>query len=390
MEKNFRPAYLEVNVDQVIENAKLIKRYIGENVKFCAVAKGNMYGLGIKGLVKYIDEYAYMFAVACLSEAIELRKLGVDKNILILGYTPEYQFSELIEYDIMPAIYSLDEARKLDDMAREAGKIQNIHIKLDTGMIRLGFAPTEESKLEIIEISKLKNLKIDGIFSHFTSAEEIDETITCEQYRIFKEFNDDLISRGVDLGIKHIANSAGTSDFKEFHEDMVRGGYYISGMWDETANRETIPVKPVAQMKAKIVRIREVPEGTPIGYNHSYVTDRTTKVATLPIGYSDGLPRGIRDGHVSINGKKAKVLGSLCMDQMMVDVTDIDCKVLDEAIIYGYEAEAMVINDLANLCGTNNIDIISNTSRRIPRVYIKDGKIIEVVDEVLERYGLSV
>ncbi len=390
MEKNFRPAYLEVNVDQVIENAKLIKKHIGKNVKYCAVAKGNMYGLGIKGLVKYIGEYAYMFAVACLSEAIELRKLGVDKNILILGYTPTYQYEDIIKYDIIPTIYSIDDAKILDNIAREAGKIQNIHIKLDTGMIRLGYAPSEESKLEIIEISKLENLKIDGIFSHFTSAEEIDETITRNQYKIFKEFTDDLSSRGVELGIKHIANSSGTSDFKEFHEDMVRLGYNLSGLWDETANREAIPVKPVAQMKAKIVRIREVPEGTPVGYNHSYITNRTTKVATLPIGYSDGLPRGIREGYVSINGKKAKVLGSLCMDQMMVDVTDIDCKVLDEAIVYGYEDEAMAINELSKLCSTNNIDILSNTSRRVPRVYIKDGEIIDVVDEVLELYGLSV
>ncbi len=382
-----RPTYLEVDIDAILYNLKLLREKIGDDVELMATVKGDFYGLGIRETWKYLDENGVdSYCVATMNEAIELRKLGTKKDILILGYTSPRQYKHLVEYDIMPAMYDVDDAKKLSDMAMEAGKKAKIHIKVDTGMTRIGFDISEESANKVAEISKMEGIIIDGIFSHFTSSEEIDKTKTHEQAKMFYEFIKKLEDLGVDYGKKHLANSAAVIDLPEYNEDIIRNGYNLTGMHDSTVKIENLPIKLVSQLKTEIARVRKVPKGTGVSYNSKYVTQEEGEViATLPVGYADGYKRKLTGvGEVLINGKRAKIRGSICMDQMMVDVTDIDCKAGDEVILFGYEENAPTTAELAELLDTGNIDIHSTLTRRVPKVYIKDGEAVAMTDYLMD------
>ncbi len=385
--KELRPTYLEVDIDAILYNLKLLRERIGDDVELMATVKGDFYGLGIRETWKYLDENGVdSYCVATMNEAVELRKLGTKKDILILGYTSPRQYSLLLEYDIMPAMFDLDDAKKLSEMAISAGKKAKIHIKVDTGMTRIGFDLSEESMDKVAEISKLEGIVIDGIFSHFTSSEETDKTKSHMQAKMFHEFLQGLEKRDVDYGKRHLANSAAVIDLPEYNEDIIRNGYNLTGMHDSTVKIENLPVKLVSQLKTEIGRVRKVPKGTGISYNSKYITQEEGEViATLPVGYADGYKRALSNlGEVLINGKRAKIRGSICMDQMMVDVTDIDCKAGDEAILFGYVENAPTTAELAGLLGTGNIDIHSTLTRRVPRVYIKDGEVVAVTDYLMD------
>lgn len=385
--KNVRPTYLEVDLDTLLYNLKLLKEKIGEDVELMATVKGDFYGLGIRETWKLLDENgADSYSVATLNEAIELRKLGTKKDILILGYTSPRQFPLLLEYDIMPAMYDLDAAKALSDLSVKEGKKARIHIKVDTGMTRIGFDTSEESMDKVAEIFNLEGITIDGIFSHFTSSEELDKTKSHEQAKMFHGFLKGLDERNVNYGKKHLANSAAVIDLPEYNEDIIRNGYNLTGMHDDTVHIERLPIKLVSQFKTEIARVRKVPKGTGVSYNSKYVTEEDDQViATLPVGYSDGYKRALTGkAEVLVNGKRAKIVGSICMDQMMIDVTGIDCKAGDEVILFGHVENAPTTAELAAILNTGNIDIHTTVARRVPRVYLKDGKAVAMTDYLMD------
>lgn len=383
---DIRPAYFEVDIDRVLYNIDLVRKRVGKNVKIMVPVKGDFYGLGVRGLVPYVDDFVDYYALATVSEAIEIRRLGSKKEMLILSYTPRNQYKYLLDYNIMPAIFSYEDAKVLSDLALEREKIAKIHIKLDTGMTRIGFEINDKSIEDIEKISKLEGVKIDGIFTHFTSSEEIDKTKSYRQGEIYKEFCDKLKSRGVGFGKCHMSNSGAVVNLPQFDYDIVRAGSSIMGLMEKTSNNANLPVLPTCQLISKIVRIREANKGTTVGYNCTYtVEEDKTKIATIAVGYADGMKCQLSNGgKVLINDKLATIRGKICMDQFMVDVTDIDCEVGDSVIVFGYEGKAPTIADLSELVGTGNIDIISSIARRVPRVYKKDGKIVKVIDYLLD------
>lgn len=382
-----RPTYLEVDIDRILHNIKITKERIGKDCELMAIVKGDFYGLGIKGTFKYLEEGGIdNYGVAMLSEALELRKLGTKKDILILGYTPPYQYDYLIDEDIIPTIYDLEEAKTLSELALEKNKKARIHIKVDTGMHRIGFDTSDKSVEIVEEISKLEGIQIDGIFSHFTASEEIEKEKSHNEAKLFTDFCKKLEEKGVKLGKKHMSNSGAVIDMPEYTFDLVRNGYNLTGLYDPTIKHENLPVVLTCRLKTTIARVKTIDSGEGIGYNSTFTTEKETKIATLPIGYTDGYKKQLSNiGEVLVNGKRAKIRGTICMDQMMVDVTNIDCKVGDEAIVYGYEEEnAPTILEVSQLLKTGNIDIISTIARRVPRVYIKDGKVVDVVDYLLD------
>ncbi len=384
--EDIRPTYLEVNIDRIIHNIDITKDRVGQDTELMGVVKGDLYGLGIRGVFKYLeDSRINSYGVATLNEALELRRLGTKKNILILGYTPISQFKYLIEENIFPTIYTYEDAKALSDLALEKNKVAGIHIKVDTGMHRIGFDLSDGSIDQVEKISKLDGVKIEGIFSHFVGSEEIDKTKSHRQAENFLDFCKKLEDRGVIVGKKHMSNSGAVVDLPEYKFDLVRNGYNITGLYDPTVNHENLPVILACQLKTIVARVAEVEEGEGIGYNSTFVTDKKTKIATLPIGYTDGYKKQLSNrGQVQINGQRAKIRGTICMDQMMVDVSDIDCKVGDPVIVFGYEDNAPSVLELSQELKTGNIDIISNIARRVPRVYVKDGKIVDIVDYLLD------
>lgn len=383
---DIRPGYFEIDVDRVLENIRLIRKRLGPNVKLMVPVKGNFYGLGVRGLLPYIDPYVDYYALALVSEAAEVRRLGSTKEILLLSYTPRNQYKYLLEYNLMPSIFSYEDAKALSDLAIKNGRVQKIHIALDTGMTRIGFDLSENSLEQIEKISKLPGVKIHGIFTHFTSSEETDKTPSYRQGESYRDFIEKLEKREIDLGLKHTSNSGAVASLPDFNHNLVRPGSSVMGLVEEPSQHKNLPVLPTCQLKTKIVRIRTVDKGTKISYNGTYTVEKDgTRIATLALGYADGIKRQLANiGEVLINGKKAPIRGKICMDQFMVDVTDIDCKLGDEAIVFGYEENAPSIGEVADLAGTCKIDIICSVSKRVPRVYIKNGKVDKVVDYLFD------
>ncbi|MDO5027841.1 MAG: alanine racemase [Bacillota bacterium] len=383
---DIRPGYFEIDVDRVLENIKLIRKRLGPDVKLMVPVKGNFYGLGLKGLLPYIDPYVDYYALALVAEGVEVRRLGFDKDILLLSYTPRRQYKYLLDYRLMPSIFSYEDAKVLSDLAQARGLVHKIHLALDTGMTRIGFDLSDQAVEEIEKISKLPGVEIAGIFTHFSSSEEGNKETSHLQGQKFWDFVKKLEARGIDLGYKHASNSGAVVSLPEFDYDLVRPGSSVMGLVEEPGRHYLLPVLPTCQLKTEIVRIRTVNKGTKVSYNGTYTVERDgTRIATLALGYADGIKRSLANiGQVLINGKRAPIRGKICMDQFMVDVTDIDCKQGDQAIVFGYEEGAPSIGDLADQAGTCKIDIICSVSKRVPRLYIKDGKIDKVVDDLFE------
>lgn len=388
--QDHRPAWLEVDLDNLIYNTRLFKEIIGKDVKLIATIKGNLYGAGVEHTVKLIDENgADIFAVATMSEAIELRKFGVTKQILILGITPVYQYKYLFEYDITPNIFNLDEARELSKEAEGRNVKKKIHVKLDTGMIRVGLDCSDKSVEQICEMARLPGIELEGIFSHFTSSEEKDKTLTRKQAEKFIDFNKRVNLNGINIPVKHISNSSAVIELPEYENQAVRVGYGLVGLYSgPDVSHARAELKPIMQLKARIIRLREVDKGTTIGYNCTYTVEKdNTVIATLPIGYADGYGRVFSNlAKVYVNGKLAPVRGMVCMDQMMIDVTGIDCKLWDEVILFGYEEGVPTVYDLAELTNTSDTELVNSIARRVPRVYVRDKKVVAIKDYILDQF----
>ena len=384
-----RPVWLEVNLNNLESNFNNIKEIVPDGTNIMVVLKANAYGHGAIELAKMYKKLgADRIAVSILFEALEMRRAGITGDILLLNYSPKSQLSQIVENDITQAIYSFDDAEALSKVALAKDKIAKIHLKIDTGMGRIGFLPNDESIKEIVRINKLPNLEIEGIFSHFAKADEKDKEYTKTQYEKFKWFVSKLEESGIYISIKHISNSASIIDFPEYNLDMVRPGIILYGYYPSgDVHKSEIDLKPALTLKGKISHIKTVAKDTGIGYGHIYSTSRESTIATIPIGYADGYSRMLSGkGFVYIKNKRVPIVGRICMDQLMIDVTDVEnVKIGDEVVFFGTGNEYYPsVEEIASLLGTVNYELICMISRRIPRVYFKDNKISSIKDYLID------
>lgn len=382
MFRHLRPVWAEINLDNLAHNMREIKSISNSN-EIMAVVKADAYGHGAVDVAPILLENgATRFAVAVISEAVELRRSGIDVPIMILGYTPAVFSHELFKYDIQQTVTSYDYAKELSIEAKKEKKILKIHLAIDSGMGRIGFLPNEESFKEIYKISTLENIEIIGAFSHFSTADEEDKGYTFEQLKKFNNFCDKLAANGIKLSIRHIANSAAIIDLEHTHFEAVRPGIILYGYYPSNeVNLDKIKLKPVMTLKTNIVHIKKLESGQYISYGRKYVTSKQEVIATLPVGYADGYTRQLSGkAKVIINGEFAPVVGRICMDQCMVDVTHIkDVKIGDEVILMGEDNNLKFnADDVAALLDTINYEVICMISKRVPRVYIKDNKVIKI------------
>ncbi|WP_252213466.1 alanine racemase [Clostridium sp. VAP41] len=382
MEKIMRPVWAEIDLDAIAYNMRNIKK-LAQNKDVIAVVKADCYGHGALDVVPtLLENGASRLAVAVLTEAIELRNNDVTAPIMILGYTPEYLFEEVVNYDIEQTVYDLEYAKKLSHLAIKFNKKAKVHIAIDTGMGRIGFIPNEKAIRDIKKIYNLKGLDVIGIFTHFSTSDETDKEYTNEQFNKFTSFIDMLSKVGVKIPIKHISNSGAIIDMPKTYLDSVRAGIILYGYYpSDEINKDNIKLKPALTLKASLTRVQELDINSYISYGKTFKTERKSIIATLPIGYADGYSRLLAPGaKVIINGKFAPIIGRICMDQCMIDVTDIDdIHVGDEVIILGEDGNLkLTANDLAKSMGTINYEILCMLKYRIPRVYMKNGKIFNV------------
>lgn len=382
MFKSIRPVWAEISLDNLAHNMREIRR-VAKSKDIMAIIKADAYGHGAMDVAPVLLENgATSLGVAVITEAIELRKAGIKAPLMILGYTPLTFSKEIIKYDIQQTVFTFEYAKALSNEAQKLGITAKIHIGLDTGMGRIGFLPNEESVNEVYAISKLPNIEIVGLFSHFSSADEEDKDYTYEQLDKFNNFYHELTKKGVKPKIRHIANSAAIIDLPETHFEAVRPGLILFGYYpSEEIHKEKIHLKPVLTLKTDVVHVKTMEKDMYISYGRKYKTEKESIIATLPIGYADGYTRLLfNKAKVIINGKLAPIVGRICMDQCMVDVTDIgEVKVGDEVILIGQQGNVKFdADDIAELLGTINYEIICMIGKRVPRVYIKDGKIIKV------------
>ena len=383
MEKNNRVKAV-ISLDAVEQNFREMRKNIAEDTKMIAVVKADAYGHGAVPIAHLIENHDYIwgFAAATAEEAVHLRQTGITKPILILGIVFDEYFPELVQYDIRPAVCEYDEAKKLSDEAVLQNKTVHIHIALDTGMTRIGYADIPESVEEIKKIAELPNLEIEGMFTHFARADEYDRSPAMVQLERYQDFSKRVEEAGVDIPLHHCSNSAGIIRVPEANLSIVRAGITIYGIYPSSeVERDIVKLAPVMELKSHITYVKDVPAGAAISYGGTYVADKKRRVATIPVGYADGYPRQLSNkGWVLIHGKKAPILGRVCMDQFMADVTEIDnVKKGDEVTLLGRDGDEFIsIEEMGDLCGRFSYEFACDISPRVPRVYIKDGKEAEV------------
>lgn len=382
MFRHLRPVWAEVDLDKLAYNMREIRR-VAKSENIIAVVKADAYGHGAIDVAPVLLENgANRLAVAILSEAVELRLSGIECPIMILGFTPPTLIDDLLKYNIEQAVYSYEFASELSVMAQKENKIAKIHIVVDTGMGRIGYLPNDESAEEVYKISKLPNIIIEGMFCHFSSADETDKTYTYNQVKKYNVFYEKLKEKKVNINIRHIANSAAIIDLPETHYEAVRPGIILYGYYPSyEVNKDNISLKPVMSLKTNIVHIKTIQPGECVSYGRKFIADRESIIATLPIGYADGYTRSLfQKGKVILKGSFAPIIGRICMDQCMIDITDIHgVNIGDEVILIGEdEYNKFTADTVAELIGTINYEVLCMISKRVPRVYIKGGKVIKV------------
>ena len=374
-----RRTWAEINIDAMKYNVENIRRITSPNAKIMAVVKADAYGHGYRKVCKSLLESGVdCFAVAMVAEAKEIRRSGFDVPVLILGASHRSEAEEIVRYDIMPNVYNYEFAKYLSQIAVKQNKNVKIHLKIDTGMSRLGFvAGDDNTELlnEIIKIYNLPNIIIDGIFSHFACSDEADSSYTYLQFERFKQLIDELEAVGINIPCKHIANSAAIMMYPEMHLDMVRAGIILYGYYPSNeVDKEKLPLKPVMTLKSSVTLVKDMDAGRGVSYGKTYITDRKTKIATIPIGYADGYLRSLsQKAKMEIDGKLCNVIGRICMDQCMIDVTNVNnINIGDEVIIFG-EGQ-ITADDVAEWMNTINYEILCLVSKRIPRIYCEKGR----------------
>lgn len=392
MIEKYSRIYADIDLSAVEHNMDSMADMISEHTKMIGVIKTDGYGHGSVPIAKLLErkEYLYGFAVASPEEGFILRKAGIMKPIMVLGYTFPYAYEEMIQKDIMPTVFRMDMAEQISEVAKRIGKTAKIHIKTDTGMGRIGILPNDEGIAFAKKVDALEGLEIEGVFTHFAKADELDKTFTKRQLQLFKDFTDRLKEEGISYRIRHCSNSAGILEIKEANMDVVRAGISLYGLWpSDEVEHSVINLKPALSLHSHVVFIKEVPSGTPISYGGIYVSDSNRKIATIPVGYGDGYPRGLSNqGYVLIEGRKAPIVGRVCMDQFMVDVTDISgVREGSEVVLIGKQGkEEILMEELGDISGRFNYELACDLGKRIPRVYRYKGEIIGTKDYYNDEY----
>lgn len=371
------PVWAEINLDNVKFNLGNIKKILNEDTKVCGVVKANAYGHGAVQIARLLErEKVDYLAVARLEEGIELRQNDVKLPILCLGYIPEGGIDQAISNNISMTVYSLEMAELIDIIARNMNRKVNIHIKIDTGMTRIGFQPNEESIKDIISISKLENVDIEGIYTHFATADEKDKTYTYLQICKYNYIVDSLEKERVQIPIKHVSNSAATMECPDLKYNMVRCGIILYGYYPSNeVNKDNIDLKPVMKLKSRISHIKEVDSDIGISYGLKYKTENKEKIVTIPIGYADGFTRMQKNPKIYINDISFEVVGRICMDQCMAKIDkEVDIKIDDEVIIFGEGSATVEL--IADDLETINYEILCMVSRRVERVYMERNAIL--------------
>lgn len=364
-----RDVYAQINLDALKHNFTQIRRHINPNSKLCAVVKANAYGHGAIEVSKVaVACGADVLAVATVEEGLELRRAGFNVPILILGLIPHEAAEAVVANDLTQAVADLELAEKISAAAVRLCKVAKVHLKIETGMGRIGIAPDKAAALAA-QINRLPNVELEGMFSHFADADSFDRTFTNHQIAVFKETAQKIRSAGVNIKICHLAESAAVLDIPEAHFDMVRSGIINYGLYPSEDVRRTIELKPAMKLVTRIVYLKKISAGVSIGYGREFVAERDSLIATLPLGYADGYIRAYKGFHVDISGKGlAPIAGRVCMDQTMIDVTDVDgVKVGDEVVLFG--SEAVTVDDAARHLQTINYEITCLVSARVPRLF---------------------
>lgn len=378
MYKNaLRPAWAEINLNNLDFNIKNIKAKIGQR-ELIGVIKADAYGHGSIKVAEVLRENGCKtFAVATLHEAITLRDAGAKEEIIILGLTPSIYADTLVTYDLTPVVCDYENAAAIDAQARAAGKTIQGLIAVDTGMGRIGYLADEidEAVQDIKKIASLSNFKIKGMFSHMSTADAADKTFSHLQEEKYNKFYKAVVSAGIDIPMRTLANSASIMELPTVHFDACRPGIILYGCYpSDEVDINKLAIKPVMSVKANIIHLKDVPEGFSVGYGRKFISERSSKIATLALGYADGYPRPYSQyAKVLVNGCVAPVAGNICMDQCMVDVTDVpDVKVGDEVIIMGSDGKNTIsAEDIAKATGTISYEIVCAFGQRLPKVYVK-------------------
>ena len=383
----FRRTWAEINLDEILNNIDALKKGLSPEVKMMAVIKMDGYGHGAEPIAVCLEQEdcVYGFAVATAEEAFLLRKVGIKKPILILGYTFPYCYEQLAREDIIPAVFRADSVEQLAKTAEKCGRRMKVHVKVYTGMSRIGIPADEEGIGFIRSIAGYPELEIQGIFTHFARADEYDKTSANHQLKVFEEFVKKAEETlGYKIPIRHCANSAAVMEMPDAAFDMVRGGIAIYGLYpSEEMDREKIFLRPALSWYSRIVYVKNVSAGQPVSYGGSFVAPSDMRVATIPVGYGDGYPRGLSGkAEVLINGKRAPILGRVCMDQLMVDVTHIPqvCEG-DKVTLIGIDGdEQITVENLGDLSGRFHYELVCCIGNRVPRVYMRNGKTAAIKD----------
>lgn len=364
-----------IHMDAIAENFEHMRANLKEGTKMVAVLKTDGYGHGALPIARMAEEYEYIwgFAVAAVSEAMELRAGGITKPILILGYCFEEDYEKMVSSGIRPAVFTYEMAKAFSDAAGKAGILAPVHIAVDTGMSRIGLPWTDEGVETAQRISRLPHIRIEGVFTHFAKADETDKSFTKMQMDRFVQFCDGLQERVTERFIRHCSNSAGILEIPEANMDMVRAGISIYGIYpSDEVSRVYVRLRPAMELKSHIVHIRTIEPGTSVSYGGTFTAQRRTRIATIPVGYGDGYPRSLSGkGFVLIGGKRAPITGRVCMDQFMVDVTDIEAGLLDEVTLLGSDGdEQITLEELDKLSGRFPYEFVCDIGKRVPRVYL--------------------
>jgi len=382
MNNLFRHTYLKINLDNLIHNINEIKNYISKDVTIGTVLKADAYGHGAKEIARtlYENDITY-FLVSTLLEGLELKKSNENYNVFIMGHTPNEYLEEIVKNDLISTIFTVDQAKILNVFAIKHKKIIKVHIKIDTGFNRLGMKVNNNTIKNIKEINQLPNIEMEGIFSHLALKNKEFDTI---QFNKLKKLINSLKSEGISFKYNHICDSISTVLHPDFQMDMVRVGAIIYGLQSE--EKGILDIKQVMSFHSKFSYIRKIKKGESISYGMRWIAKRDSIIGTLPFGYADGYPRNMyQKGYITINEKQAPIVGVICMDQCMVDLTDIEnLNENDEVTIFSDGSNNSIsIDTLANLAGTNKNDIVSRFTKRVPRIYIKNNKVYNIKNELI-------
>lgn len=391
-EEDYFRCYAEINLDAIYKNVCTMKERLNQDTGVILVIKTDGYGHGAVPIAKALDDLCYGYAVATAYEGMNLRRHDLKKPIFLLGYTDESTYEMVIKEEMIPAIFSLDMAEKLAKYAKRLKKEVKINIAVDTGMSRIGYIPTKEAADEILQISRLPYIKIESVFTHFAKADYLDKSFANQQLKEFVAFISCLESKGIKIPIHQCANSAAMMEMPQTGMSLSRAGIAMYGLYpSEEMSRENMKLYPALSLYSHVVYVKTIEKGRGISYGQTYIAENEMKIATIPVGYGDGYQRNLSNkGYVIIKGKKCRIVGRVCMDQFMVDVTEIkDVKVGDKVTLIGTEGnETITVDELAALAGTFNYEFVCDLGKRIPRIYIKDGEIVGKKDYFNDNYDI--